>query len=366
MYILNDVIKTLEEIAPPYLAESWDNVGLMIGTRKQKIDRILCALDLNEQVLDEAIEKEAQCIVTHHPFIFKPLYCIDFDTPKGSIIQKAICHDIAVYAMHTNYDIAEGGINDILCQKLAIGHTQVLHISHSEKLYKVAVYVPEESYEQIRDIIIEKDMCNIGQYKGCTFTLEGEGTFVPLQGSIPYLGTVNCLQKVNERKIEFMIHPKDMKKMLQAIKEVHPYEEMAYDVYTLNNMNKTSGIGRYGELEQETTLDDLIMKLKQMLNISHVRVTNTENKRIKRVAVCSGSGSSFIKRASEVADVYITSDIKFHEAQEASALGLTVIDIGHYVSENIAMAYITSELNSRLKGMHAMSSAVNCEAIHIK
>jgi len=261
MYILEDVIKTLEEIAPPVLAEDWDNVGLMIGSRKQKVSKIMCALDINEEVASEAVQNNVQCIVTHHPLLFKPLHKIDFDSSKGSIIKKLICQDISVYAMHTNYDIVRGGINDILCQKLSINNTEVLHIS---------------------------------------------------------------------------------------------------------NLSRGSGIGRYGELSQATTLEDFIEKIKQVFKLSYVRVTDTTNRPVKRIAICSGSGGDYISRAAEVADVYITGDIKFHEAQEAKALGLSVIDIGHYASENISISHIAFELNNRLKGINAMCSSVNGEVIHIK
>ncbi len=366
MYLLNDVIKVLEEIAPPRLAESWDNVGLMLGSKEQSVSRILCALDVNEEVISEAVRNNVQCIITHHPLIFKPLYKIDFDTPTGRMIQKLICHDISVYTMHTNYDIVQGGINDILCEKLDVCKTKVLHISHQEELYKIAVYVPETHYEQMRDIIIAYDVCHIGAYKGCTFTVKGEGTFVPVQGSNPYLGEHGQLEKVNERKIEFITYQYNIETICQVIRKHHPYEEVAFDIYTLNNRTKLEGIGRYGYLKQEIPLEDFILKLKEVFKLSAIRMSGSIKSSIKKVAVCSGSGASFIKRASEVADAYITSDIKFHDAQEAKALGITVFDIGHYTSENIAMQHIASSLNNRLKGLCATSSQVSGEVIYIK
>ncbi len=366
MYLLNDIIKELEKVAPPRLAESWDNIGLIIGSRQQKVSRILCALDINEEVVEEAKHHKADCIITHHPLIFKPLSKIDYDTPKGKIIKQLITHNISVYTMHTNYDVVKGGINDILCDKLGIKEPEVLHISKEEQFYKAAVYVPEKSYENVRNAIINEDICDIGNYKGCTFTAEGEGTFIPMTGSNPYIGTHGKLEKAAERKIEFIASSANINKILGAVKKVHPYEEPAIDVLALNNMQSYDGIGRYGQLACEVTMEQFIVTLKEVFNIPYLRMTDSEVAWVKHVAVCSGSGAGYIKRASEIADVYVTSDIKFHEAQEAKDLGLCVIDIGHYASENLSVEYIVSKLSGLFKDLWVSSSKVNGEAIHIK
>ncbi|WP_069997539.1 Nif3-like dinuclear metal center hexameric protein [Cellulosilyticum sp. I15G10I2] len=366
MYLLKEIIKVLEEIAPPKLAESWDNVGLIIGSKKQEVHNILCALDINQDVISEAVKNDIQCIVTHHPFIFKPINKINFDNQQGEMIRKLIFHNISVYAMHTNYDIVRGGTNDILCDKLNIYNTEILHISQREALYKVAVYVPEMYFEQVRNIIIKHDICDIGSYKGCTFTMAGEGTFIPVEGSKPYLGELGQLEKVYERKIEFIAHQHNVESIQQLIREQHPYEEVAFDIYTLNNNSRLNGVGRYGELEQEMTLEAFIAKLKKTFNLSYIRMTVPVNTMIKKVAVCSGSGAEYIKEASKVADAYVTGDIKFHDAQRARDLGINVFDIGHYTSENIAMQYIASCLNSKLEGLYAMISEVDSEVINIK
>lgn len=366
MYLLKHIIEILEEIAPVKLKESWDNVGLLLGSYQHNVQNVLCALDINDEVIDEAINSGAQCIITHHPFIFKPLYKIDLDTSQGRWIKKLIMHNIAVYTMHTNYDIAKGGINDIICDALNIKNTKVLHNAYQDEVCKVAVYVPDTHYECIRQVIVEQDLGQIGDYKGCTFTVQGEGTFVPLQGSNPYLGTQNQLEKVQERKIEFIAYASQIKQIQEIIKKHHPYEEVAFDIYTLNHTPKIYGIGRYGELEEEIDIEEFIAELKKVFNVFNLRTTTILCDKVKRVAVCSGSGASFIKTASKVADFYITADVKFHEAQQAQTLGLTVVDVGHYASENIAMSYLASYLKNKFADLHVMSSTVNAEVFHIK
>ncbi|MDF2594570.1 MAG: NGG1p interacting factor 3 protein [Clostridia bacterium] len=366
MYLLNDIIKTLESIAPPELAEKWDNVGLMIGSRNQPIKKVLCALDINEEVIEEAIQNNVECIITHHPLFFKPIHQIDFETPKGRLIKRLICSHISVYAMHTNYDSVHGGINDILCHEIGIGNTKVLHPTYTESRYKIAVYVPEGSWESVRQALIECGVCSIGNYKGCTFMTQGEGTFIPLEGSNPYLGETGRLEYVKERKIECIVNEKDIESALEAIRQVHPYEEPAFDIYRLENLSQVSGFGRYGDLQQELSIEAFIIKLKKIFGLSYVRVTPFKDKTVKRIAVCSGSGAEFIKRASHVAEVYVTGDLKFHEAQEACALGLTVIDIGHYASEHIAMKFLAGEMNNRLKDLEIRYSLVDGEAIRIQ
>ena len=366
MYLLKDVIEILEEIAPPNLAESWDNVGVMLGSKNQKVNKVLCALDINEAVVQEAICSAADCIVTHHPLFFKPLYCIDFDTPKGQWIKTLICHNIAVYAMHTNFDIAAGGINDFLCECIGIKQTQVLQVTHVEPLVKLVVYVPETHYEAVRRVMIDYNTYQIGHYGGCSFTGKGEGTFMPLKGSNPFIGNEGLLEKVHERKIECVVCKQDIPSILSAVKKVHPYEEVAYDTYLVNHLTRSFGIGRYGQLKETMAFSDFIQYIKEVFGLSYIRVTASKVQKVKRVAVCSGSGSAYIKRASQVADVYITADIKFHEAQEAHALGLCVVDVGHYLSENKAMGYLATQIGSRLKGLSIMSSTVDAEMIQIK
>lgn len=354
----------LNAFAPPSLAESWDNVGLLIGDMHAKATGVLCALDLNEAVIEEAIKLGANCIVTHHPFIFKALKKIDFQTAEGRMIRKLIKHDLNIFAMHTNFDIATGGINDYLASRLGLVETKPLKITSSQSLVKVSIYTPQTHLEQVREAIVSWNPCTIGNYTGCTFAGEGVGTFIPGEGAEPHIGELNQLEKVEEFKLECMINPMQLSELMTILKQVHPYEEIAYDVYKLENMSVHEGLGRIG-LCKEMKLTDLIKQLKELLGIPYVRLIGDGEKVVSRVALCSGSGASFIGDAIGHADVYITGDVGFHDGQAALSHDLSVIDVGHYASENIAMPVIAHVLEQKLQGLQVSCSKVNGEVFQI-
>ena len=360
MHTVKELVDALNTFAPPQLAESWDHVGLMIGSKKQIVHKVLCALDVNLEVIDEAIRENAQLIVTHHPLLFKPIGSIDYETPMGAMIQKLIKHDIAVFSMHTNFDVVSGGINDYLADKIGLTQTRPLEVTRSENLQKLAIYVPKTHYEQVRETLIKFNTYAIGDYTGCTFSSEGTGTFMPMEGSKPYLGKTNQLEVVDEVKLECMIRSESLHTLIKEIKKVHPYEEVAYDVYNLEHIKHEEGIGRVGDCEP-IEVEALIQKLKSIFNIPYVRLVAKGNKMISKIAICSGSGGSFIGIAAKKADLYITGDVSFHQAQEALSKGLVVIDVGHYASENIAMKLIESYLSKSFKAIQVSCSQINGE-----
>lgn len=262
MYILNDLINCLEKWAPPSLAERWDNVGLMIGSRKAPVRKVLCALDINKELVQEAMNQQIDCIISHHPFLFKGIKAIDYDTSKGELIKLLIENHISVYSMHTNFDITEGGTNDILSHLL-----------------------------QLKEVL-------------------------PL-----------------------------------SILEGH---------LTLKENESPKGIGRYGKCEP-ISLKDLSLKLKEILQTPYVRVVGDQQKTLNKIALCSGSGGEYIKDAAAVADVFITGDVKFHEAQAALERGLCLIDVGHYPSENISIAYIKEYILKFLPKLEVKCSQIDGE-----
>lgn len=365
--LLKEIINVLEQFAPLYLAESWDNVGLMIGSERQQVDKVLCALDLNEAVIEEAVAHGVNCIITHHPFLFKPLKQIDLDSSQGRMIARLIEKQIAVYSMHTNYDITWGGLNDELAEGLGLQEIQLLSPTYEEQLYKCIIYVPVTHYNEVREVIVQNMTTQIGAYSGCTFTTgEGEGTFVPLEGSNSYLGEKGILEKVKECQVSFMGTNVEIKHILKAIGEVHPYEEVAVDVIKLQNMTKKYGIGRYGKLKEPITLEDWIKKVKAYFNIEYLRITDSSSRMIEKVAICSGAGSEFIGCAARVADVYITGDLKFHEGQMAKSLGVVVLDVGHYASEQMALKPIGRCIKQHFNNCDVLYSEVNGETLWIK
>lgn len=363
---LKDVINELERLAPTSLAENWDNVGLMLGKPNAKVNKVLCALDLNESVVDEAINLGVQCVITHHPFFFKAMKQINLESIQGRMIEKLILNQIAVYSMHTNYDIAEGGLNDYLMQKLGILKTKVLKTTYEEKLYKGTIYVPDAYLEQVRSVVISHMKSKLGKYSGCTFTKQGEGTFMPLEGSSPYIGKSGQLEKVKESQLSFVGTYDEIEHIIEAAQKVHPYEEVAVDIYPLENMKKSYGIGRYGKLDEAVTMKQFIRQVKACFNIEHIRITDEMQRKVERVALCSGSGSELIPLAARVADVYITGDVKFHEGQMAQSMGITVIDVGHYASESIALAPIGDCIKQAFPMCEVYHSSINGETLFVK
>lgn len=364
---LKEIIKALEQLAPTYLAESWDNVGLMVGSPSQEVQKVLCALDLNEAVVDEAIQQKVQCIVTHHPFLFKAIKHINLDQTQGRMIAKLIQNGIAVYSMHTNYDVAWGGLNDELAQGLGLEDVQLLEKTYEEPLYKCIIYVPETHYKELREAVVQHMETTIGNYLGCTYTSAvGEGTFIPLEGSQPFIGQRGVLEKVKECQLSFMGTQAEIQHIMEVVKSVHPYEEIAVDQFKLENVKKSYGVGRYGRLKEAVSLEAWLDQVKTYFKVSKVKVTDLAPKKIQTVAICSGSGSDYIARAAKVADVYITGDLKFHEGQMAQALGITVIDVGHYASEQIALAPIGRKIKQCFKDCEVLQSKVDGETLHIR
>ncbi|WP_188453638.1 Nif3-like dinuclear metal center hexameric protein [Virgibacillus oceani] len=334
-----DVFRIMEEWAPKHLAYDWDNVGMQLGSSSKPVKKIMVTLDVLESVVDEAIENNIDLIIAHHPLFFKSTKQINTDSPQGRIIQKLILHDITVYAAHTNLDAADNGVNDMLCDILDIKSREILLESHTEKLVKVAVYVPDTHIKEVREALSDNGAGHIGNYSHCTFQTSGQGTFKPLEGTNPFIGQANEMEMVNEIKLETIVPESILPSVLDAMVKAHPYEEASYDVYPLNRKGKAYGIGRVGLLENSMTLEMFCEYVKEKLNVPKVRVTGDLSAKVSRVAVLGGSGEKYINDAfRKGADVFITGDMTFHVAQDAWQMGLSVIDPGHHVEKVMKQA----------------------------
>ncbi|SKC79456.1 Nif3-like dinuclear metal center hexameric protein [Maledivibacter halophilus] len=340
-----DIINIMERIAPTYLAEEWDNVGLQVGNKDREIEKIMVCLELNSSIIDEAIKKDIDMIITHHPLIFKPLKRLVTSDPIVGIINKLIKNDINLYCAHTNFDISNGGTSDYLAKLLNLNNITPLSITHNRKYYKLVVFVPEEDTDDLRNAISAAGAGYIGNYSHCTYQAKGTGTFKPLPGAKPYIGSINELERVNEFRLEAIVAADKLDNVIRAMKNSHPYEEVAYDIIPLENMIEAMGFGRIGCLEEPKKLMELAVEIKNKLKAENVRLIGNESEAVSKIAICTGSGSEFIKDAYlNKCDCYITGDIKYHDAQLAKELGLNVIDAGHYETENI----ICTPLKDRL------------------
>ncbi|MGL4362894.1 MAG: Nif3-like dinuclear metal center hexameric protein [Cellulosilyticaceae bacterium] len=333
MYTIADLLVDCDRFAPEMLAESYDNVGLLVGDRNASVEKILCALDLTDEVITEAIELGAKCIITHHPFIFKALKSINSDNFQGRMLRRLIKADLNLIAMHTNLDIAKGGINDYLCEKLNINVKGSLQDIKKIPMYKVEMDFKQIDIEKIKELL---NKWNISVVK--THILEGSG----------------------EIRMSYIIRVDLFDKFIDMLKKHCNYEFIKNQGFKIEQFDEKQGIGRFGDISS-IPFEDFIGQIKKVFNVKCVRVINSCKKNVTSVAVCSGSGSEFIQKASYLADVYITADIKFHEAQEALQNGLTVVDVGHYASENIALPIIKEYLNQFIESSNIYISKVNGE-----
>ncbi|HOM03833.1 MAG TPA: Nif3-like dinuclear metal center hexameric protein [Acetivibrio sp.] len=331
-----EIIKYMEELAPNSLAEDYDNVGLLVGSRESIVERILVCLDVTSKIVDEAIAKKADLIVSHHPVIFKGLKRINEDDPKGSIIYRLIKNSIGVYSAHTNLDVACGGVNDYLSSVLGLTKIANLKDYRAEKLYKIVVFVPHESVDSVRDAMSRAGAGWIGNYSDCSFMTAGTGTFRPLEGTNPYIGTTGNLEKVDEYRLETIVSQKDLKKAIEAMVKAHPYEEVAYDIYPLEIKGRQYGMGNVGALDIPKSLEEFVAVVKEKLGVKNVRVIGGINREIKKVAVFCGSfDREVMEAAKSKADVLVTGDVKYHDAVDMLEMEMCVIDAGHFNTERI-------------------------------
>lgn len=328
------LVQHFEAWSPKSFAVEGDKNGLMIGTLNKPIKRVMIALDVLEEVMDEAIAEQVDLIVAHHPLLFRPLKKIDVSTTHGRIVEKAIKHDITIYAAHTNLDVAVGGVNDMMAEALGLRGTEVLVPTYETSLMKLAVFVPRENANSVKEAIGNAGAGHIGNYSHCTFNTEGVGTFIPEAGTNPHIGSVGAYTEVEEMKIETIFPTHLQKRVINALIKAHPYEEPAYDLYPLANKGEVLGLGRIGSLENEMSLAEFTAHVKEVFEVTGARVVGDMDRRIKRVAVLGGDGNKYMKDAIfKGADVFVTGDVYYHVAHDAMMDGLSIVDPGHNVEK---------------------------------
>lgn len=341
MVTMKEIAHAIESQAPLQLQESWDNCGLQVGSMSSTVQRVLTALDVTPEVVAEAIEQQVDAIVTHHPMIFKGIKSINTDTMQGKMIRDLLCHAINVYSAHTNLDVTVGGLNDEVATRLGLQDVQGLEETGRDAAYKVAVYVPVTHSEQLRKALGDAGAGHIGAYSHCSFSVAGEGRFLPLEGTNPFIGQVGAIETVPEERVETVVPKKLLGQVLAAMKEVHPYEEIAYDIVALENAYEAHYIGRIGNLSQPLSIEEFKEVLQSVFPHSQLRWGGAKPSSIQRIGLCTGSGAEFIKvAAKQKADVYITGDVKYHDMQLAKELGITVVDAGHYGTEYMSQTLL--------------------------
>ncbi|MGC9124652.1 MAG: Nif3-like dinuclear metal center hexameric protein [Caldisericaceae bacterium] len=351
---VKDLVSVIDSFAPFSTQESYDNSGIQCGDVDATVNKILVSLDATASVVDEAIQSGTNTILTHHPPLFFPIKRI----VKGDneALFKAIVSGINIISAHTNFDLATNGLNDYFCKLIGIEKISPI-VKSNEKLYKIAVYVPKGYEEKVATALFEKGAGNTGNYSETSFSIEGTGTFKPLEGSEPFIGTVGRRETVRETKIETIVRERNLRKALSAIKEVHPYEEPAIDVYEIKS-DVPDGIGAVGELHEAMSVIELANAVKTKTNSSYLRLIGFPQDKVKRVAVCTGSGGSLIKNVENLSvDLFLTGDLTYHQALELKERLINTIDIEHFDSEKFFVDAMTEALSDKVGGIPIVKSS---------
>ena len=360
--IIDEIIQHLETFAPVYLQESYDNAGLIVGNASSECSGVITTLDATEAVVDEAISKNCNLVVAHHPIIFRGLKKLNGKNYVERTILKAIKNDIAIYAIHTNLDNVKKGVNNKIAERIALQNLQMLQ-PKEQILKKLITFAPLDNAEDLRKALFAAGAGQLGKYSECSFNTEGTGTFKPEEGADPFVGEIGKRHEEKEMKIEVIFPGYLEQKIIRAMIEAHPYEEVAYDIISLGNYLSDVGSGLIGELENAVGENEFLQKIKTAFNLQAIRHTKLLGKQIKKVAVCGGAGSFLIPVAlSNRADVYITSDIKYHEFFDAE--DMLLIDIGHYESEQFTIDLLYDILREKYPNFAVRKTEVNTNPVN--
>lgn len=331
---VKQILSLVEEQAPVALALDWDRVGLQIGYPDQQVDTLVVALEPAEAVIQGALEVGAQMVLTHHPLFFRPLDQIRLDTAPGRIISLALKHGLALASAHTNLDIAPDGLNSFLAQTLELTRVEVLEKTTSDNWLKLAVFVPLGYEDRVRQGLFSVGAGIIGHYSHCSFATRGQGTYQPEVGANPWRGDNETLSRVEESRLEVLLPESRLPAVLTHLQAVHPYEEVAYDLYPLKNPGVTLGLGRIGELSAPRPFLQFVQQLKAVFGVTVIKVAGNPPDLVQRIAVCGGSGGDLIGRARQKgADVLVSGDIRYHQAVPWALEKMAICDAGHYATE---------------------------------
>jgi dinuclear metal center YbgI/SA1388 family protein len=347
--IVKDITDYLEELAPLQYAEDFDNVGLLVGNYQKEVSGVLVTLDTLEESIEEAVAKNCNLIISFHPIIFSGLKKLNGTTYVERVVMKAIKNDIAIYASHTALDNSKNGVSAKMCEVLGLQNTKIL-IPKKGIIKKLTTFVPSKNAEALRSSLFKAGAGNIGNYDHCSFSNIGDGTFRGNEDSDPVIGEKGKLHTEKETQISVVFESKNEATILKSLQENHPYEEIAYELSTTENVHQNIGMGMIGELSSEMDETAFLLYVKKTMQTACIRHSNLINKKIKKIAVLGGSGSFAISNAMKAgADAYVSADFKYHEFFKAENR-ILLADIGHYESEqftkNLLVDYLTKKFTN--------------------
>ncbi|MFB6229743.1 MAG: Nif3-like dinuclear metal center hexameric protein [Salinibacter sp.] len=347
-----DIANALEDWAPPGSAQDYDNVGLQVGNARRSVSAAVLALDATPDVLAEAKEHDAELVVTHHPLLFQPLDGVTADGYVSNLALRFAEAGIGLYSAHTNLDAAPQGVSFALADRLGLTDVGFLD-GFEDTLYKLAVFVPEDAFDDVRQALADAGAGQIGDYEACAFATEGTGFFKPGSDTDPHIGEAGGeVESAAERKLEVEVVHWDLSTVMAALQDAHPYEEVAYDLYPVAQKNSQAGLGALGHLDKPVPLSDFLDRVATRLDAGSLRYAGAPDATIERVAVCGGAGSDFIGTARGAgADAYVTADVKYHEFFDAldtdGTPQMALIDPGHYETEALTEALLRNWLQER-------------------
>ncbi len=360
---VSDILYSLNKWAPLVYQESYDNAGLLVGEPDTEVKGVLICLDITEDIIQEAQQCGCNLIISHHPIIFGGMKRLTGRSPEERIVMQALRQDICLMAMHTNLDNMYIGVNAKIAERIGLEQTQILQ-PMDNILRKLSVFVPSTHIEQVQKAVFGAGAGHIGQYDCCGFQMQGQGSYRPLEGATPFLGAVGKLEAADEIRFE-TIYPKHVEyQVLEALLEVHPYEEVAYDIYPLSNTHQQIGAGMWGYLPNPMSEKDFLQRLKDTFEVGAIKHTAFRGKPIHKVAFCGGSGSFLINKALALqADIYFTGDIKYHDFFKANKQTI-LADIGHYESEQFTKQLISDFLQKQNSEIQCFISGLDTNPIN--
>lgn len=360
---IKNCINEIEKRIPLAQAEDFDNVGLLCGNPDREVTGILICHDALESIVDEAIEKKINLIICFHPIIFSGLKSITGKNYVEKTIMKALENKIAIYAIHTAWDNDFWGVNHKICTELGLENLNIL-LPKKDNLLQLSVYVPENYTEKVKTALFQAGAGNIGFYDECSFSINGEGSFRALEGANPFIGKKGEREIAQETMISVIFEAYKKNQIIKAMKSAHPYEEVAYQIYALENENQYSGLGMFGEFSQEMEESDFLNLVKDKFNLKLIRHSPLTNKKIKKVGVLGGSGASGIKNAMQNnCDAYLTGDMKYHDFFLAENR-ILLCDIGHFESEQFVIQQLYEILSEKFTTFAVLKSSINTNPIN--
>jgi dinuclear metal center YbgI/SA1388 family protein len=364
MLSLQAVMEQLDQLAPLHLAEDWDNVGLLIGERTKQVERIMTCLTVTPESAAEAVDQQADLIISHHPMLFRPVQRLTDSSAEGRMILGLVRGGVAVYSPHTAFDNVPGGINDLLAQRLGLTAVSPLRPGQGIVECKIAIFLPETDLAKVSSAVFAAGAGHIGQYRECSFRTAGTGTFFGLDSTNPAVGQKGRREEVSELRLEVVCPANCVDQVIQAMRGAHSYEEPAFDVYPLRPKSSHIGAGRIGKLATPMSLAELSAHAKQALNAAQMQLVGESKRTILTVAIACGAGGDFLPDAIRAGvDVFLTGELRFHDYLAAKAQDIALLLPGHYATERPGIEDLAQRLQTKWPSIRVWASHRECDPL---